>query len=133
MPGIGVGFNSQVTTERPRSDFRHISTIRDVSPGTINTVYLDVRLENWRKGGAPEHHTFVPKILVGVGYGTTETYDSMQEWDAPDDPTGETIIRRYTFTLAAPVSSYRIRMEGTTDNILWAFHVAERIDIALTV
>lgn len=129
MPGFGVGSNSRTLARRPREDFKHISSIRTMPESTtINTVHVDVRLENWR--GTP-YHTFVAKILTGVAYATVETYDAVQEIQASDDPNA--ILREYTFTLAGAVGSYRIRLEGTTDNALACFHVAERIDVALTV
>ena len=50
---------------------------------------------------------------------------------APDDPNA--VLISYLFTLAAPVSTYRIRMDGTTDNVAACFHVASRSDVAYTV
>ena len=129
MPGIGVGPNSQVKASRPRSDFRHISTVRDAGTN-INAVHLDVRLDNWR--GAP-FHTFTPRLRVAApGYATIENFDTMVEEPAPDDP-DNAVIRRYTFTGLTPAPSYKIQLEGTTDNVLTPFDVSERVDVALSL
>jgi hypothetical protein len=124
MPGIGVGSNSRVLTRRPRSDFRHISTILDFG-APVTAVQIDVRLEEWR--GAP-FHTFVLRLLVGAGFATVENADVVEEWPAPDDPENA-IMRRYTFSGLTATNVARIRMEGTTDNVLTCFHVAERVHV----
>jgi hypothetical protein len=129
MPGIGVGPNSLVKTSRPRSDFKHISTTRDAGTN-INTVHLDVRLDNWR--GAP-FHTFTPRLRLGSpGFATIDNFDTMVEEPAPDDPENA-VIRRYTFTGLTPAPTYKIQLEGTTDNVLTPFDVSERVDVALNV
>jgi hypothetical protein len=127
MPGIGVGVNSRVNTERARSDYKHISTVRTMPIGSpVNTVYVDLRLEHWR--GAP-YHTVTCKLLTGATYATVELPDASVDVIPPDED--EVIIRKYTFNLPASVPSYRIRIEGTTDNTLTCYLVAERIDIGV--
>ena len=129
MPGFGVASNSRTRTRRPGSTMVHISEIRQMPPATtINNVKVDVRLESWR--GAP-YHTFACKILRGATYATVELPDSTTVQVAPDDPNA--LLISYMFTLAAPVSTYRIRMDGTTDNVAACFHVASRSDVAYTV
>lgn len=123
MPGFGVGVNSRVLTRRQGPNFRHISVVRTPSVN-IDTVYLDVRLEAWR--GAP-YHTFTPKILTGATYATVETPDVTEEVLAPDDP--QSRVMKYTFTLAGEVADFRIRLEGTTDNVLTCFQIAKRTDV----
>jgi len=133
MPGIGVASNSRSLTMRPRNDFRHISTARVMpSSQTVNTVYVDFRLESWR--GAP-YHTFTPRLLTGVGYVDVRTPSLIEDEIDPNDPT--TLFRRCTWNVAAlggvPVTGYKIRSEGTTDNELATFLVSERIDIGVTI
>jgi len=133
MPGIGVASNSRVLTERPRSDFRHISTARTVAmSGTVNTVYCDFRLESWR---GPPYHTFTPRLLVGAGYTSVQTPSLIEDELDPNDPT--TLIRRCTWNLTAlggtPINSYKIRAEGTTDNVLSCFLVGERVDVGVNI
>jgi hypothetical protein len=131
MPGIGVASNSRSLTSRPRSDYRHISTARTM-PAAINTVYADFRLESWR--GAP-YHTFLPRLLTGAGYTSVRTPSLIMDELDPDDPT--TLIRSCTWNLAAlggaPISAYKIRLEGTTDNVLATYLVGERIDIGVFI
>ena len=61
MPGIGVGPNGWAYTWRPRSDFRHISTIQHL-PAPVNVVFVDIRLEPWR--GEPYQECHV-RLLTG--------------------------------------------------------------------
>ena len=133
MPGIGVASNSRSLTMRPRNDFRHISTARVMpSSATVNTVYVDFRLESWR---GPPYHTFTPRLLTGAGYTSVRTPSLIEDEIDPNDPT--TLFRRCTWNLAAlggaPVTGYKIRSEGTTDNELAGFLVGERIDIGVTI
>ena len=62
MPGIGVGPNGWAYTWRPRSDFRHISTIQNL-PAPVNVVFVDIRLEQWR--GEPYQECHV-RLLTGA-------------------------------------------------------------------
>jgi len=129
MPGFGVASNSRSLTTRPRSDFRHISTAR-TTPGPVTTVYCDFRLESWR--GAP-YHSFTPRLLVGAGYVNARTPSLIQDEVSPDDPT--VLVRSCTWNLAAlggvAITAYKIRSEGTTDNVNALFLVGERVDIAI--
>ena len=129
MPGIGVAANSRMLTSRPRSDFRHISTAR-TTPGPVTTVYCDFRLESWR---GPPYHTFTPRLLVGAGYVNVQTPSLIEDEVDSNDPT--TLMRKCTWNLAAlggvALTSYKIRSEGTTDNVLATYLVGERVDIAI--
>ena len=131
MPGIGVASNSRSLTSRPRSDFRHISIARTMK-APVNTVYCDFRLEAWR---GPPYHTFTPRLLTGAGYTTVRTPSLIQDEVDPDDP--NTLIRSCTWNLAAlggtAISAYKIRAEGTTDNVLAVYLVGERIDIGVFI
>ena len=128
MPGFGVGSNSRVRTRRARTDMKHIS--KQYTVDSSNNVVVDVRLEGWRGG---PYHTEVTKLLWGDSPENTETYDTLVEIDAPDDPTGNTIIRTYTFSGLSADTYYRVRIEGTTDNALQTWHIAERTSITTTV
>jgi len=133
MPGIGVASNSRTLTSRPRSDFRHISTARTMPVAqTINTVYCDFRLESWR---GPPYHTFTPRLLTGAGYTSVRTPSLIEDELDPNDPT--TLVRRCTWNLAAlggtVINSYKIRSEGTTDNVLTTYLVGERVDVGVTI
>jgi hypothetical protein len=129
MPGIGVAANSRTLTSRPRSDFRHISTAR-TTPTPVTTVYVDYRLESWR---GPPYHTFTPRLLVGPGYVNVQTPSLIEDEIDPNDPT--TLMRKCTWNLAAlggtAINAYKIRSEGTTDNVLATYLVGERVDIAI--
>lgn len=62
MPSLSVGNASQIYTWRPRSDFTHISELRE-PPAPVDTVLLTVRAEAWR-GDA--HHTLDVTVLTGT-------------------------------------------------------------------
>lgn len=125
MPSLGVGVNSRVETWRQRSDNRFISPIL-TTPAACQNITVTTKFEAWR--GAP-HHTALVRLLVGTGYLTVEAADTISDKPDPADPSGMTMIRTSLFTLAAPTSSFRIRVDGTTDNVLTCFHIAEQIDV----
>jgi len=127
MPGIGVGPNGWAYTWRPRSDFRHISTVQTVTT-PVNTVYVDLMLEQWR--GSP-HHNVLCRLLTGPGHTTQVVPATMSERTDPRDPL--VVHRSYTFNLTPATNSFRIRLEGTTDNVLACYHVAERLAVSLFV
>ena len=118
-------------TWRPRGDFRHISEIRDFG-GVVTTISCDIRLESWlgfvAEGG---HHTFLIKLCHDGTYSTQVAPDSTTVEPAPDDPDHAIIIHYLWNTSIAGLSLQTIkwRLEGTTDNVLTTFHVAERIDV----
>jgi hypothetical protein len=133
MPGIGVASNSRQYTERLRKTMCHISTARTMPVAkTVNTVYVDFKLEGWR---GPGYHTFVPRLLTGAGYVTMRTPSLIEQEVNPDDPT--TIFFRCTWNLAAlggtALTAYKIRCEGTTDNALAPFVVSERVDVGVFI
>jgi hypothetical protein len=127
MPGIGVGPNGWAKTWRPRSDFRHISAVQTL-PLPCNVVYVDVLLEQWRD--AP-YQTCVVKLLSGSGFADVDTPTAIEDRIIPNDPSA--MRRRCTFELDSPVMEFRIRIEGTTDNVLACSHVAERVQVSLGV
>lgn len=122
MPGIKFGSASKVTTFRPRTDFKHVSATRTLA-GLVDVVEIRTRLEGWDDA----RHAFDCKLLTGSGFGTVVTADSYEDRET-EDP--EAIERRFYFELGAPINAYKIRMEGTTDNALVTFHVAERVDVS---
>jgi hypothetical protein len=132
QPALGVASNSRVTTWRPRSDYRHVSKTITL-PGSLSTTDLqvDVRVEAWR--GAP-YHTFVAKLLVGpIGTETTVVLPTTTTTEpAPDDPFGNggtAIIYHLGWTGLAATTHFRLRFEGTTDNVLTTYHLAQRFHI----
>ncbi|RZN24768.1 hypothetical protein [Bradyrhizobium sp. Leo121] len=136
QPALGVSSNSRVTTWRPRSDFRHISAVRGPM-STINKITLDVRLESWRDAAdyvaasnfsSNNHHHFRCFLLHGNNYATMRPADVATAEVAPDDPNA--VIFHLTYYGMGNLTSYRFRMEGTTDNVLTTYHVAERLDVA---
>lgn len=122
MPGIKFGAASTVTTFRPRTDFTHISATRTL-PGAVDVVEIRTRLEGWDG----DRHTFDCSLLTGEGFGTEVAADGYEDRET-EDP--EAIERRFYFELLTPVDAYKIKMEGTTDNALVTFHVAERVDVS---
>jgi hypothetical protein len=125
MPGIYLGNRSRMYTWRGRSDFTHISELRTM-PGAVTKVIVTLRLENWRD---TPHHSCTCKLLRGAGYTTEELVDVVVDEFAPDDPNA--LIRKLTFSGLPSITTYKIKITGTTDNVLTPFHVAERVDIGL--
>lgn len=124
MPGFSVGNSSEVRTTRPRTDFKHVATAHDF-PGACSRVEVTVRLENYDEA----RHDLTAALLVGAGYATVETPDLVSDEPTPDP---KAILRTFVFNLAAPQSSAKLRLSGTTNSALVTFHVAERYDLAFT-
>lgn len=122
MPSLTFGAASTVTTFRQRTDFTHISATRTPA-GSVDIVEVRTRLEAWDDA----RHTFDCSLLTGAEFDNEVAADSYE--DRPtEDP--EAIERRFYFELGAPIDAYKIKMEGTTDNALVTFHVAERVDVS---
>ncbi|PTW53923.1 hypothetical protein C8N35_11543 [Breoghania corrubedonensis] len=108
---------SEVSVERPRTTFKHISTPR-ILAGASDTVRVEWSLGNWN---AP-HHTFTAVLRAG---GVDESPDVVEDTALPDNR----LRRVMTFNLDAPVASFQIVASGTTTTALDVFLVEERVDI----
>ena len=126
MPGIGVGANSRALTSRPRSDYKHISTAINLATPS-NKIEVEFVLDRWR--GAP-FHTMTARLMTGAGYTTLTAPSVIADEAAPEDPTNR-LIRTCTWNLGAPVSTFKLRTEGTTDNVLATYSVIRRRDVEL--
>ena len=117
-------------TWRPRPDFRHISTIQNL-PAPVNVVFVDIRLEQWR--GEPYQECHVRLLTGSPGYATV-VYPTFQD-DTTDPRDAMAVVRRLTFEFAEDeeIDSFRIRIEGTTDNVLATYHVAERVQVSVSI
>jgi hypothetical protein len=118
MPGIKLA-GSQVLVTRPRTVFKHIST--ELVRVDTQQVRVQVRYENWNSA----NHTVACSLLVGVDFLTVETPDVTETLVESD----YSILRTYTFNLAAPHTSFKIVIDGTTSSALDVFHVSERVDV----
>ncbi|MDF2369384.1 MAG: hypothetical protein P1V21_01195 [Rhizobiaceae bacterium] len=108
---------SQISAERPRTTFKHISTQRVLATASdsIQIIWL---LGNWNDA----YHTFAASLDTPDGL---ETPDVIEDIERP----GDMLQRTMTFHLPAPVPSFKIIAEGTTSTALDLFHVEERTDI----
>lgn len=120
MAGVKIS-GSRVRVSRPRTTFKHFSTLRTLSAPT-SEVRLDLLLQGWN----PARHTLTATLKIGS---TIEAAD-VTETIIPDPGDPKTVLKRLTFTLAAPTSSYVIVLNGTTTTALDVFLVNERVDIA---
>lgn len=122
MPGFSVGASSEVTTTRPRLNFKHVSKAH-VLPGNCSRIEVTARLENYDEA----RHDCIAELLCGATFATLETADVTTDQATPDP---KAIIRTWRFLTTAPVGQFKIRIQGVTDNPLITFHVAERYDLA---
>ncbi|MBB6191509.1 hypothetical protein FHS51_001736 [Sphingobium wenxiniae] len=121
MPAVSLT-GSQVAVSRPRTAFTHFSAIRNL-PSSSDSIHVTARLEDFDG----DHHVATCHLRTGGGY-ATETAPSTTVDNVTEDGA---IERTWTFALGAPVASYRIKLSGTTDNVLNGFHIAARKDFAL--
>lgn len=122
MPGFGAGIRSQTLTSRPRADYKHISTAR-ILPAACKTVTVATRLEYWEA----TRHTHVCKLLTGDTFATVVNANSFSDEKTPDPAA---IVRTYVFNIPDGLTKFKIQQEGTTDNVLVTYHVAERYDLS---
>jgi hypothetical protein len=124
MPALGIGaLRSNVELTRPATARTGISAIRNIGTN-VNSVEVTVRHENWDV----TYMTSAVTLLVGAGYTTVETHDTLVETVAPDNP--DAIIRTYTFNLASARTSYRYKEVASTTSNLHCSHISEVADIA---
>jgi len=121
MPSLTFGNASTVTTSRSRTDFSHISTTRTM-PAPVDSVEVLLRLEGWDAN----RHTNACALLIGDNYQTPVAPSQVEEHPTQDP---NAIERRYFFDVD-DITSYKIRIKGTTDNPQVTYHVAERVDRA---
>jgi hypothetical protein len=116
---------------RPRTDFNHISAVREPAAPTASIKVME-QIEKFN----PSNHSIEARLwaageptleLVATGY---EDVLILQE-----DENHETIQRTWTFAVpddsvyGGDVSTYKIRTIGHTSTALDVFHVAQRVDI----
>lgn len=122
MPQLGLLSNSRVSTNRPRADYTHISTVLNTPSTTSIRVYITARA--WRD----TNHTILCKILSGTGYATITTPATTTTTTPPDDTGARDIV--YVFTLSPAVTTFKLKLTGTTDNVVTPYIVSERIFVA---
>ena len=102
----------------------------------VNTVYFDFRLESWR---GPPYHTFTPSLMIGAGYTNVVPPSVMRKRLIRTIPPRRSGAARGVSSVllpangGTPLTAYKIRMLGTTDNVLACFLVGERIDIGVII
>jgi hypothetical protein len=114
MPAFNIG-TSQVKVTAPSSGFTHISLAQTVS--STNSITVIVDLEGWNGSD----HAITCTLIVGgspVSASTTTTH------------TTDTGIQNiYTFVVSS-VTSFRVKLVGTTSVAGVLYHVADRTFIA---
>lgn len=127
--GVALGAPSTVLCWRPRADFTHISATRELLSPT-DTVEVRLQLE-WFDDA---HHAVTCQLVTdGSPDWTVEIEPDVVETIAlpPKAGVDQRYEKRYTFNTISPaVDAYKIRIGGTTDNVLITYHVAERVDIS---
>jgi hypothetical protein len=119
MPAVRLA-GSRVRVGRPKTTFKHFSTVRNISEPS-SSISVTSRLE----GFFEPNHDLTIKLKVGA----SEVAATAVE-DTIEDPDLGHVIRKATFTLGEPTSSYAIIHEGVTVAATNTFHVAERYDQA---
>lgn len=123
--GVTLGAASTITTWRPRTDFKHVSS-EITLPAPCDEIELRITVEWWDDA----RHDLDVDLLTGATFATVEEADVTEIRGLP--PLNGTQDRkefRLVYTLGAPISSFKIRMSGTTDNALVTYHVARRVHI----
>lgn len=121
MPGLDMS-KTERRTSRPRTDFTHISSVRD-NGQTVATAIVEITVDQFD----PDFHTISCALLKGAGYATVQTPAAVTTTVDPVRPERRTL--RYAFTGVA-AQTYKIRLQGTTTAAVRVFHVERRFDHA---
>ena len=123
MPSLDLP-GSVLQAARPTDTMRHISTVR-ILPTPSEKVEVTLLLEGWDG----DKHTCVAHLrdaeTAALTEATTVTETVVTGVETPS------VQKKFVFELAAPISEYRIQVDGTTTNALDLFHVAYRHDLAI--
>jgi len=116
MPGIMLT-GSRLRAQREALTFDHWSEVQTPASQT-DDVKVSVLIEGWE----PARHTLTCKLIDPSGP-TTYTASSSN-----DTTEGNAIRREFVFAPvpSTGITSFQIRLEGSTDNALVPFHVSER-------
>jgi len=119
MPGIMLT-GSRLQANRPNLSFDHWSEQQTLASASDN-IQVQVLIEDWD----PARHTLTCTLVDG---GTTYTADS-----STDAVEGAAIRRTFLFTPedGVGITTFQVRLEGTTDNALVPYHVSERTHVAI--
>ncbi|MCZ4273989.1 hypothetical protein, partial [Maritalea porphyrae] len=113
MPSFGIGdTRSSMVAARGDINLDHISTVRTLS-APCDTVEVVLRAKHWDAAD----HTLTCKILVGGSYDTVEAVDVTTDLEEPET-LDKLKSKKFVFNLAAPVSSYKIQIDGDTTDVL---------------
>ena len=117
MPALGLtAARSNIELSRP-SQARTVVTAERTMPSAVTSVTVRVRYEGWDA----THNSSTVTILHGAGFATEVTADATVDVVPRDDPNA--LVRELTFTVP-PITSFKIKEVGATDNSLFADHVA---------
>lgn len=122
MPSLDLP-GSILQAARPTTTMRHISTARTL-PTPSQEIVITLLLEGWDAN----KHTCVAKLRQSNGTALTEASSTSEETVTGVDV--PSVMKKFVFNLGAPISDYRIQIEGTSTNELDLFHVAYRHDLA---
>jgi len=126
MPALGLGSGrSEVTLSRPDEDLCHISKVRTM-PAPMDEATVTLLADNWDD----DDHDIDVVLLTGGSYTTTVTPTAQV---IVTDPTAENAVKVVaSFTFGSPVSSFKIKITGSTNGSARVYHVSERIDVEFT-
>ncbi|MCZ4270715.1 hypothetical protein, partial [Maritalea porphyrae] len=113
MPAFGIGNSrSSMIAARGDTNLDHISGVRTLT-APCDTVEVVLRAKHWDD----DDHTLTCKILVGGSYDTVEAVDVTTDLEEPET-LDKLKSKKFVFNLAAPVSSYKIQIDGDTTDVL---------------
>lgn len=121
MPNVALN-GSQVTVSRPKTSFKMVGAIRTL-PSSSTNIHVIAHIEGW----SSTHHTLAAKLLTGAGYATNNTPSSFTTVTNADG----SVTIHWVFSLGAAVTTYKVELDGTTDNALSNFFLSWRKDYAL--
>lgn len=119
MPGIRLT-GSRVTISRPKTAFKHISTVENC-PSTTNIV-VKALLEGFDN----VNETVACTLRTGGANTATTQINPATTVTTLLDAARQRYERTWTFTPGSPITAFRIVFDGTTPTPTNTFHIAER-------
>jgi len=115
--------NSTCKVSRPKTTLTHISDVQTLPGVGSDEIVVICRYEYFDAA----HHTATTKLRTGAGYNTVVAASGHTDAIAEDG----SIVRSWLFALGAPVTSFVVQNEATTDSELLTFHYAYRKHYAI--
>jgi hypothetical protein len=124
QPSVKLG-NNLITVRRAGTTLDHLSTARTLLSGKQNFV-VDLWLDNYDPEDADQD--LVVRLMHGASFATATTGTAGQV----DEDSMGTKRARFAFNVGAPITTYKIAIDGERGAAVPPYNIIERVDVAVS-